>query len=80
MMVLLARRYHFDGASSSAVEQETLNLLVVGSNPSWLTRERIPGPTLAASDLSNKRPAPIGIVLGGPANLRHPRLLAARTF
>ena len=37
-MVLLARRYHFGGASSSAVEQETLNLLVVGSNPSWLTR------------------------------------------
>ena len=28
----------FRGASSSAVEQETLNLLVVGSNPSWLTR------------------------------------------
>src|SRR5207245_3676094 len=30
----------FRRASSSAVEQETLNLLVVGSNPSWLTRSR----------------------------------------
>ena len=38
MMVLLARRYHFERASSSAVEQETLNLLVQGSNPCWLTR------------------------------------------
>ena len=28
---------HFPGASSSAVEQGTLNPLVVGSNPSWLT-------------------------------------------
>ena len=27
-------------ASSSAVEQGTLNPLVVGSNPSWLTEER----------------------------------------
>src|SRR5207249_2551816 len=32
-----AARLPFERASSSAVEQGTLNPLVVGSNPSWLT-------------------------------------------
>ena len=44
LMVLLARRYHFNGASSSAVEQGTLNPLAESSNLSWLTSFRgMPG-------------------------------------
>jgi hypothetical protein len=39
-LTIMRKTNKISRASSSAVEQGTLNPLVVGSNPSWLTENR----------------------------------------